>query len=171
MTAKYRSRNNSKRSTLRTRSLENWRTAARAQAARFGMVQRDWSGCHRARRLDRERRVSAWTSGIRQVRTLVALGGRRRGLASDSAQRRTDALHDGHRRTGVHRLHAHATALDVLGVVLLNPLLSSDGMAGLGGRRGRRGLLSLCEALAGERRSGDGLRDWRGLVSNVRSRV
>ena len=127
------------------------RAATGAETEGTRMVQRDWPRRDRAGRLNRQRRIPAWTSSVCEIRSLAALGGRRRGVASDTTQRRADALHDGHRRADHDRLHAHAPALDFLGVVLRRLLFSADGLARLGRRRRGRGLLSLRETSAGRR--------------------
>ncbi len=70
-------------------------------------------------------------------------GSRAVAVSPDHLQHRGDALHAGDRRAGVHRLHAHAALVDAVGVGLRRPLLPADRLAGMGGERGGRHLLSV----------------------------
>src|SRR6185369_15292054 len=128
------------------------RTAAGATTTGSRLVQRDWTRRDRAGRLNWQRRIPAWTSGVREIRSLVVVGRRRGRVAPNTTQPRIDALHDGHRRADHDRLHAHAPELDLLGLVLRCLLLSPDGLAGMGRRRRGRDVLSVPKAFAGRRR-------------------
>ena len=99
---------NTTRSTNWTRTVASWRVASRAETTRARMVQRDRPGRDRARRLDWEWRIPAWTSRVCEVWLVAALGRGRRRIASNTPQRGADALHDGHRRAYLHGFHAHA---------------------------------------------------------------
>src|ERR1051325_11780252 len=88
-------KSNGARGAIGTRRVASRGVAAGATAQGPRMVQRDWTRRHRAGRLDRQRRIPAWTSSVREVRTLVALGRRRRCGAADVTQPRADALYDG----------------------------------------------------------------------------
>ena len=150
--------------------LDPWRIGElprRAETARSPVDQRSWSRRDRARGFNRQRRIPAWPSSVCEIRSFVALGRGPCGTATDAAQRRTDALHDGDRRARRHRLHADATNLHLLGLVLCGTLFSPDGMARLGGRRGGRSLLSGCEAFARRWRGGNGLRHRRRSLSTL----
>ncbi len=77
-----------------------------------------------------------------QARPVAAVGHGGRGLPPDHVQHRADALHAGDGRAGVHRLHAHAPVVDVLGVVLRGRSISCrSGWPAWAGDRGRRDLL------------------------------
>ena len=90
------------------------------------------------------------------------------GVPADDFQHRADALHAGDRRAGVHRLHADAAVVDVLGVGLFDSLFPAGGLAGMGRERGRRGLLPVRAATGGSGRRGHRLSDRRRDVSRER---
>ena len=55
---------------------------------------------------------------LRALRTVAVLGHVGCSVPADHLQPRADALHAGDGRAGVHRLHAHASDVDLLGLVL-----------------------------------------------------
>ena len=59
-----------------------------------------------------------------RLRAIASLGDCGRDLPSDHLQYRGDALYAGHRGAGVHGLHAHASVVDCLGVVIRRPSTS-----------------------------------------------
>ena len=103
------------RGALRALAVGARRAAGAAEAPRARLAGRRRPGRHRARPVDRQRRVPARSGGVRAPRPVAAVGhdGRRR--AADHLQHGGDALHAGDGRAGVHRLHAHAALVDAAG--------------------------------------------------------
>ena len=125
-------------------------------------------GRHRARRLDRERRVSARARRIRAVRARAAVGDAGRGVPADGLQHGTHALDAGHRRTGGDGVHADAAVGTLLGLVLRHPLLPAGWVAGVGRRRGRGDLLPDLPGAGGARARAAALLDRRGHLRGLR---
>ena len=79
--------------------------------------------------------------GLRAARPVAALGGRHRRVPPDRVQHRADALHAGHRRAGVHRLHAHAPVVQAWAWVYAILYFLQVGWPASAGDRGWRHLL------------------------------